>query len=197
MSPTRLFDAALVLGIALLLAAGIGHSLGWEPTLRGALAGAGSGMALVGIGCRLMPRWWREQANEAFGQPAARNYRRAMFPAMALYVLLLPVSIWLLKQGVEPRGLRALIALLPAAPLAWVMRALLRYVREVDEFLRRVELEAIGVAAMLVSMTYLCAGFLQLARVIDVPAGVAMIWVFPLMALGYGLGKFLALRRYQ
>ena len=46
-------------------------------------------------------------------------------------------------------------------------------------------------------MAYVAGGFLQIGKVIDVPASAAMVWVFPLICLGYGLGKFLAHRRYR
>jgi hypothetical protein len=47
-----------------------------------------------------------------------------------------------------------------------------------------------------VSLGYLAAGFLQTAKVIDVPSGAAMIWVFPLVCLAYGLAKAAVSRRY-
>jgi hypothetical protein len=52
-------------------------------------------------------------------------------------------------------------------------------------------------ATALVSLLYLAGGFLQLAKVIDVPAGVAMIWMFPLVCLVYGLAKIAVVRRFR
>ena len=40
-------------------------------------------------------------------------------------------------------------------------------------------------------------GFLQAAKVIDVPASAAMIWVFPLVCLCYGVAKAVVARRFQ
>ena len=40
------------------------------------------------------------------------------------------------------------------------------------------------------------AGLLQQAKVIDIGAGVAMIWVFPLLCLIYGIAKMILTRRY-
>ena len=62
---------------------------------------------------------------------------------------------------------------------------------------RRIEMEGVGVAALVVSQVYLAGGFLQLGKVIDVPSGLAMIWVFPLMCFSYAIGKFRATRRYR
>ncbi|MDO5504940.1 MAG: hypothetical protein Q4F49_01425 [Pseudoxanthomonas suwonensis] len=197
MNASRLFALLFAVGLLLLLLSLFGLYADWNATLRGMLAGAGSGLVLSAAGYRLMPRWWRDEADEEYREPASRGYRRTALPAMTLYLLLLMLSMGLLKAGIASVPLRALVALLPVAPIGWVMHALLRYLREVDELKRRIELEAVGVGAMLVSLAYLAGGFLQLARVIDLPAGTAMIWVFPMMALGYALGKFLAQRRYR
>ncbi|HSR64779.1 MAG TPA: hypothetical protein VLM17_04125 [Xanthomonadaceae bacterium] len=124
-----------------------------------------------------------------------RRYLREFVPAMALYVVAIIGSVTLL-QHVDAPGLRALVALLPVPPIALAMRALVRRVRDADELQRRIELEAVSVATLLVSLGYLTAGLLQKARVIDVPSAVAMIWVFPLVCLVYGFAKILVGRRY-
>lgn len=130
------------------------------------------------------------------GTPALRSrYLREFMPAMAGYVLTLFFSIWLLKYVDEP-GLRALVALLPVPPIGLALRAIIRYIRDVDELQQRIELEAVSFAAAFVSMLYIAGGFLQLAKVIDIPSGVAMIWVFPMVCFSYGMAKLVVARRY-
>ena len=130
-------------------------------------------------------------------QPALRQrYLREFIPAMTAYVVLLFLSLSLLKRVDEP-ALRAMIALLPVAPIALVIRAIMRFIRDADELQRQIELEAVSMATALVSLLYMAAGFLQLAKVIDVPAGAAMIWVFPLVTLVYGLAKVAVMRRFR
>lgn len=197
MNNARLFLLLFVVGVVLTAVAGLIVLSDGSTGLAGGLAGAGAGLMLSAVVYRLLPRWWREQADEEYDEPAMRRYRRNMLPAMGLYALLVFASMWLLRLPVESAPLRALFAVLPVLPMGWVMAAFLRYVREVDEFKHRIELEAIGVAALLVAMLYMTGGFLQLGGLIEVPSGVAMIWVFPLLALGYGLGKFLAQRKYR
>lgn len=92
--------------------------------------------------------------------------------------------------------LRAVVAVVPALAIALMMRAALRYLREIDELQRRIETESIGIASLLVSLLYFAAGLLQKAKVIDIDAGVAMIWVFPLLCLSYGVSKMVLARRY-
>ena len=111
-------------------------------------------------------------------------------------MLALFASIFLVKRGIESVPLRAIVAVLPVLPIGMMMLAALRYLREIDELQRRIETDAIGVASLLVSMLYFAGGLLQKAKVIDLDAGVAMIWVFPLLCLTYGIAKMILTRRY-
>ena len=96
-----------------------------------------------------------------------------------------------------PPALRALVALLPVPAIALAMRAIVRHISDTGEMQRRIELEAVSIATALVSLLYMAGGFLQLAKVIDVPSGVAMIWVFPLLCVAYGLIKAVVARRFR
>lgn len=159
--------------------------------LSGVVFGIATGLGVAGMLRRLMP----EDCDAA--PPALRKrYTREVIIAMLAYAVLLVVSILLLKQ-VESAPLRALIALLPVPPIAFVLRAMIRYIRDVDELQQRIELEAVSFATAFVSVVYLTGGFLQSAKVIDVPSNVAMIWVFPLVCLAYGLAKAVVARRYN
>ena len=166
----------------------------WFPAVPDFLRGILYGLA---IGC-LLGAVLKARAPEACdtGTPEQRRrFLREFTPAMVLYVVGLTASVWLLKRVDDP-VLRALVALMPVPPIAFAMRASVRRIREADELQRRIELESVSVATLLVSLGYLTAGFLQQARVIDVPSGVAMIWVFPLVCVVYGFAKILVGRRY-
>ncbi len=159
--------------------------------LAGVLVGVGLGLALAALLRRLMP-----DGCEAASPTLRKRYTREVMWAMAAYAALLVLSIGLL-QVVEHTLLRALIALLPVPPIMLVLRAMVRYIRDVDELQQRIELEAVSFATAFVSLVYLTGGFLQSAKVIDVPSNVAMIWVFPLVCLAYGLAKAVVVRRYS
>lgn len=124
-----------------------------------------------------------------------RRYLREFLPAMGAYLVTVIGSVYLLKHVDEP-VLRALVALMPVPPIAFAMRAMVRRIRDADELQRQIELEALSVSTLLVSLGYLTAGLLQKARVIDVPSSAAMIWVFPLVCIVYGFAKILVGRRY-
>lgn len=125
-----------------------------------------------------------------------RRYTRELMLAMAAYVLVLFASVWLLRH-VQAPALRALVALAPLPPIALALRAIVRYIRDADEMQQRIELEAVCLATAFVSLLYMGGGFLQAAKVIDVPAAAAMIWMFPLVCFSYGLAKIAVVRRYR
>ena len=185
-----LVAAVLCAAIALVLP----HASPWpvSDTASGALYGIAASCFIGGL-----LRWRMPDACDT-GTPALRSrYLREFMPAMAGYVITLFLSVWLLKRGVEEPGLRALVALLPVPAIGMALRAIIRYIRDVDELQQRIELEAVSFAAAFISMLYIAGGFLQLAKVIDIPSGVAMIWVFPLICLSYGFAKMVVARRFR
>ena len=188
----------VVIGIGALLLAALGHfALHWDSTLVGTWTGIGLSYLVLGGAMRLMPRWWREHCDDEYARPAGRRYVRAIWPILISYALILFFSGWMIRRGIESVPLRALLAILPVLPLLALIRVALRYFREIDELQRRIEAEAIGVSALLVSMLYFGGGLLESAKVISLDAGAVMIWVFPLLMLFYGIAKFLAVRRYR
>jgi hypothetical protein len=179
---------------ALLLAGAIASQQfapGWPDFLHGILFGLAIGLLFAGV-----MRLFRPEGCDDVTPALRRRYLREILPAMIGYVAAVFVSVWLL-QRVEAPALRAVIALLPVPAIAWAMRAIVHRIRDADELQRRIEVEAVSLAAAFVSLGYLAAGFLQRAKVIDVPASAAMIWVFPLVCLTFGIAKIVLGRRYR
>lgn len=187
-TPTRFLVAGcLLLPVAILLPRVVPVSETMQGLLYGLACGAFFGALLVS----LLP-----DACDTATPSLRRRYTREFLPPMLGYVVAVLLSMWLLKR-VEDPALRAIVALLPVPPVALAMRAIMRYIRDADELQRRIELEAVSIATALVSLLYLAGGFLQIAKVIDVAAGAAMIWVFPLICLTYGLVKVGVGRRFR
>ncbi|GAB3100829.1 hypothetical protein [Lysobacter terrae] len=186
---------SLVAGGVLVLAAAIGLSLlaaGRVPDfLLGVLYGTGGSLLLAAL-----LRWRLPAPCDTTTPALRRRYLRELMPAMVLYVVTILLSVWLLKR-VDGVVLRTVIALLPVPPVALAVRAMVRYVRDADELQRRIEVEALAFAAAWVSVAYLAAGLLQVAKVIAVPAGAAMIWVLPMLCLVYVVAKVVVSRRYS
>jgi hypothetical protein len=161
--------------------------------VSGLLVGTG-----LGLGFAALLRWRLPDSCDVATASLRRRYTREMLLAMGAYVVVLLASITVLRrvEDMDPL-LRAVVALLPVPPIAFALRAIVRYIRDVDELQQRIELEAVSIATAFVCLLYMAGGFLQLAKVIDVPAGAAMIWVFPLVCFAYGLAKVAVSRRYQ
>jgi len=140
--------------------------------------------------------WWMPDMSDSAPKKLMRRYQREIAVTMGAYVVVM--LVWRRLLGaVDATWLRVLIALFPAVLVCLVMRSFVRYVRDSDEMQRRIELESGAIGALLVAAVYLGAGFLQSARLIDIPAAPALIFVFPALCLMYGIAKIFVARRYS
>ena len=163
---------------------------GWPSRLHGFAYGLGFGFVFAAV---LL--WFTPDMSDAVPKKLARRYQREVAVAMTIYVV--AMLFWKQLLGmVDAVWLKAVVALLPALMVCWVMRAFVRYVRDSDEMQRRIELESIAISAMLLAAVYLGAGFLQSAKLIQVHATLALIGVFPALCLFYGITKIFVSRRY-
>ena len=128
--------------------------------------------------------------NNLTSTPAVDAVRRTPSSRWLLASLALSTLLPALDTSIANAGL-------PVLPIAWMMLAALRYLREIDELQRRIETEAIGAASLLVALVYFAGGMLEKAEVIGMDAGIAMIWVFPMLCGIYGIAKMILTRRYQ
>lgn len=129
-------------------------------------------------------------------RPAHRRYIRDLMIALAGYLLLMGLSLVLLLQ-IEGPLLRAMVALLPMLPMGWMAVAMIRVVRDSDELERRIELQALTFAAMLLCTATFALGLLGAAGVLQ-PGGTAvLLWIMPVYMLLYGACKWAAYLRYR
>jgi len=89
---------------------------------------------------------------------------------------------------------RVAIALLPIPANVWLIAIILRNLRRLDEFLKRIQFEAVAVAFLTTGLAALTYGQLQKAHVVG-PLNVGLIWAF--MAVSYALGYAVAARHYR
>lgn len=167
----------------------------WAPgqvpgIVRGLLYGLGAGAI---VGSLLFVRF--SNTCDMSTPTQRRRYLREVTPVAIGYTAAVIGSVFLLRH-IDAPALRAAVALLPVPFVALLLRAIVRYIRDADELQRRIEVEAVSFAAAFVSLVYFGAGLLQVAKVIDVPSGVAMIWVFPMLSITYGIAKLFVSRRY-
>jgi hypothetical protein len=90
----------------------------------------------------------------------ARAYNREFWPGIAAYVLATGLVSW----GVDGHSpWRFLWALVPVIPAAWIVRAVLRHVRRVDEYQRLMLLESFAVGFAVAMLAAITLGFLAAA----------------------------------
>ena len=130
---------------------------------------------------------------------ATRPLIRDCFLASLAYVFTVWASIWLLRHPLLDAGpwLRTLVVLLPVLPMAFAIRAVVRIVLAGDEMQRRIDLEAIAIAALAVSLGTLTLSLLMVVKVVAISGQDALVWVFPALWVGYSVARLWAARRYR
>ena len=126
-----------------------------------------------------------------------KRYLREFFPAICTYVV--PIIVFAgLVPGTQSTLGRGLPALLPLLPIMLVIRAIVRVIRDQHELERRIDLEAIAIAAMTTGLGYFSFGLMPsvgLGWRVE-PAAVA-IWVMPCLFGSFVAAKGLVARRYR
>lgn len=176
---------ALLVGVACLIASAFA-GWRWLPAV-GAVA-AGTGVAWL-----VCARFSRPEPMRA----VHKRYLRDFFPAMSGYVVLVLVYGALVPNTESVAG-RVVLAILPLLPIVLLIRAIVRLIRDQDELERRIDLEAIAIAAMSTAFGFFSFGLL-LSAGIDwrvAPDAVA-IWVLPCLFGTFGIAKLLVSRRYR
>ena len=115
---------------------------------------------------------------------ASKRYLVHFGGAMLVYSGVVLASVWTINS-LEVTGWGAgALSLLPMVPALYALHAFVVRFRAVDEFLRRVEAEALLWAAGIVGFLSFGYGFLEGS--IDAPQ-ISMIWVLPALIATYGV----------
>ncbi len=126
-----------------------------------------------------------------------KRYLRELSLAMTAYVALI-VLYGFLVRCTESVFWRVVLAILPLLPILFLIRALVRVIRDQDELERRIDLEAVAIAAMATGFGFFSLGLLMNAKVGWVLPGEAVaIWVLPCFFASFGIAKFVVVRRYR
>ena len=125
-----------------------------------------------------------------------KQYGRRTTVAMTVYVALMLV-VWPQARSVADLPLKALLALVPALPMLYVIGLMARRVLHGDELEQRMHLIGLGAATGVSAVFSLICGFLAAARLFSLDtAAIILFWVFPLQMLTYGAVRIWAARRY-
>ena len=112
---------------------------------------------------------------------------------MLLYLGTMAAAGWTLKSFPTPGAWRVLVGLFPSLPLALMWHGYLRMVRHQDELYRRIQLEAVAVAAGTTLLFSFSWGFLEEFGVVP---HLNPIWAGQLLVFSYGISAGLLNQRY-
>lgn len=122
-----------------------------------------------------------------------RRYLWQMAVLMALYIVILLVSIHALQTGHFSPAFRALIAVTPAIPMFGVVAAVIQFMLSVDELQRQIHLEALAIAASVTGALAITYTFLE---GVGLPHSQAW-WAFVCIDLVWALSLPFVKRRYD
>ena len=123
---------------------------------------------------------------------ARKNYLVRFLTSMVAYVLVLILAISLANANRES-GLRFLVMLLPVVPIFFAVLAFVNFFETMDELQKRIQLYAMALSVGGTAMITVTYGLLE---VVGAPH-LSWVWVFPLIVWLWGLGAFIAARRFS
>jgi len=117
---------------------------------------------------------------------------RAFIFVTIAYSVILPVSIWTLR-AFDLGPLAYGVALLPMIPVIAGAMIIMGRIDRLDELQRRIQVQAVGFAAM---VTGLGTFAYSLMERVGLPP-LSLTWVLPMLIALWGIGVFIARRRYK
>jgi len=123
-----------------------------------------------------------------------KHYQRQVALTMVVYMLVL-LGCDPLLRATDSLPLKALLAMAPVLPMIYVIVLMGRKIRDSDELEQRTHLVALGFGTALVSTLSMVGGFLAAGGVLHL-SGAVLIWVFPVLMVGYAVAQKWVARRY-
>jgi len=122
-----------------------------------------------------------------------KRYMNEFTLSMIAYVAILLASVYAIQNILMAQPLKIIVAVLPVIPVAFVLIAVMRLLKDSDELQQRMHLLAITSSAVLTGFITFTYGFLENLGFPPFPT----IWVLPMMLALWGLGLGYFSRRYQ
>jgi len=123
---------------------------------------------------------------------AEKQYMVRFLISMWVYVLVLLMAVFFVNANCDS-ALRFPVMLLPAVPIFFALLAFANYFETMDELQKRIQLYALALSVggtAMIAMTY---GLLEL---VGAPH-LSWVWIFPLIVGLWGLGFYIASRRFS
>jgi hypothetical protein len=130
---------------------------------------------------------------DADTQQSTGSLRRFLLAALLATMIDIGAGWTLARVPLDPTA-RIAVALLPLPGNIALLVLILRRIRRLDEFQKRVHFEAVVVAFLSTGVAVFVYGYLQKAHAVG-PLNVGFVWAF--MCLFYGVGYAVAMRHYR
>ena len=122
----------------------------------------------------------------------SKRYLRELMSSIAAYAIVLIISILILNSAPKEAIWRPVVALLPMLPAVFVIIAVVRELKRIDELQQRIQLEALAIAFMGTAFLTFSYGFLEN---VGFPH-ISWFAVWPIMAVLWLMGLAISRRRY-
>ena len=122
-----------------------------------------------------------------------KRYYREFFIAMGSYIIAVIVSTMALDTFEFAKSVQIVVVIVPVIPTFFVMVAILRALRDSDELIQRIQLQAVVFSALTTGLITFTYGFLENIGFPHFPT----IWVLPIMFALWGLSLGYFNKRYQ
>jgi len=113
---------------------------------------------------------------------ANRMYFKELLGALLLYFIVIFLSNFLADR-MAPAAFRTLIILMPVFPAIMMIWAIIRHFRRMDEYVKRRQLENVGISAAMTAVFALSYGFMESAGF----PKLSMFVVWGLLMAGWGM----------
>lgn len=124
---------------------------------------------------------------------AIHRYYRELAITMTIYAVLLIGSITAINLGLVAGPWKYLVVLLPMIPAGFVPLTAIRFLRQIDEMQRLIQLEALAFAFTVSALITFGYGFLE---AVGLPhLNWTLVW--PIMGVSWAVGLLIAHRRYE
>lgn len=122
-----------------------------------------------------------------------QRYMKNLFLSMIAYSVILITSLTVLKNYEFTRFWQIVISLSPAVPVAFVILAVMRLLKDSDEMQQRVQLLATSFSAAVTGLVTFSYGFLENVGFPKFPT----FFIFPMLIAIWGISLGYFSRKYQ
>ncbi len=125
---------------------------------------------------------------------ASRTYKVQLTLTMVAYAIVLFGGIFFVKHFGIGGWLRVVILMLPLVPVAFMLPAILGFMRGTDEFTRRRFIDSLAIAGGITAALSVTYGFLEIAAGLPAPSA---WWTWMVVMFSWGIARHFVARQYE